>query len=394
MPNVITPALTKCQQLLQILTNALDHGTYEPGDRMPSESELVVAYGVGKSTIREAISALVLQGRLTRIQGKGTFVAEQRRPRIKTFALFLKSHGHVYGQQTQAIVRALQKERAIPMVFDLNAFGISEGRVPTESFLHEVMDEDLDAIITEGNTRWIVRSYARLGRPCPSLAVINHTDADDPADVRVLTDTRQGTALGTRYLMELGHQDIMFVVHRNPYLSPDTSPERASGIYGQIAGGYCETVAETGQPRYFIIEDEFKTDDTRTRLRDLLRSSERPTAVFAYEDFRAKCVMDIAMEVGLSVPDDLSVLGYFNTPWGKHTTVPLSSVSTCEGVIARRVVELLLGNSAGWQNVIGPGPIVTKNLCCVFPHKKGPVVGKALRQTTGLCNRELKVLRC
>jgi GntR family transcriptional repressor for pyruvate dehydrogenase complex len=55
------------------LERKLDDGTFPPGGRLPSVDELSRLYGVGRSTIREAISALKATGRLAVRQGGGTF---------------------------------------------------------------------------------------------------------------------------------------------------------------------------------------------------------------------------------------------------------------------------------------------------------------------------------
>jgi len=55
------------------LERKLDDGTFPPGARLPSVDELSRRYGVGRSTVREAISALKATGRLAVRQGGGTF---------------------------------------------------------------------------------------------------------------------------------------------------------------------------------------------------------------------------------------------------------------------------------------------------------------------------------
>jgi len=51
-------------------------GILKPGDRLPSESELAVSFGVGRSSLREAMRALQLLGVVEVIQGKGTFLRQ------------------------------------------------------------------------------------------------------------------------------------------------------------------------------------------------------------------------------------------------------------------------------------------------------------------------------
>jgi GntR family transcriptional regulator len=57
----------------------IESGTYQPGDRLPSESQLMTEFGVSRITIRRAFSNLTQQGLVLSQHGKGVFVKEQRR---------------------------------------------------------------------------------------------------------------------------------------------------------------------------------------------------------------------------------------------------------------------------------------------------------------------------
>lgn len=61
-------------KLYEILRNKIERGEWSVGDQIPTESELCKQYEVSRVTVRNAISELVRQGFLRRIQGKGTFV--------------------------------------------------------------------------------------------------------------------------------------------------------------------------------------------------------------------------------------------------------------------------------------------------------------------------------
>lgn len=65
-------------QIMRILVDEIGRGTWKIGDRIPSEGELGIRYGVSKITIRQALSNLAADGYLMKIQGKGTYVAGDR----------------------------------------------------------------------------------------------------------------------------------------------------------------------------------------------------------------------------------------------------------------------------------------------------------------------------
>jgi GntR family transcriptional regulator len=53
-------------------------GRLKPGDRLPSETDLVREYGVSRWTVREALAVLTQDGLVMTTHGKGRFVAERR----------------------------------------------------------------------------------------------------------------------------------------------------------------------------------------------------------------------------------------------------------------------------------------------------------------------------
>lgn len=56
----------------------IGNGTYKPGDKLPAEPELMKVFGVGRSSVREAMKLLANAGIVRVRQGAGTFVSEKR----------------------------------------------------------------------------------------------------------------------------------------------------------------------------------------------------------------------------------------------------------------------------------------------------------------------------
>lgn len=61
-------------QLQQILKEKIESGVWKPGETIPTESEITAQYGISRSTVRQAILALVDEGYLKREKSKGTLV--------------------------------------------------------------------------------------------------------------------------------------------------------------------------------------------------------------------------------------------------------------------------------------------------------------------------------
>lgn len=77
-PSTPLPRHSLADAVVGRLQQQLSLGVYQPGDKLPSEPELMAQFGVGRSTIREAIRILANTGLVTVRQGSGTLVEAQR----------------------------------------------------------------------------------------------------------------------------------------------------------------------------------------------------------------------------------------------------------------------------------------------------------------------------
>ncbi len=110
------PHLPLYQQLKATVEDQIDTGEWLPGTRVPSERELCEQYHISRITVRQALTELVVAGRLVRTQGRGTFVAypriEQHLSRLTGFTQDM----HARGQRPGATVLQLECIPALPNV--------------------------------------------------------------------------------------------------------------------------------------------------------------------------------------------------------------------------------------------------------------------------------------
>jgi GntR family transcriptional regulator len=91
-------------QLMNIIEELINTGTYKPGELIPSENQLCKQYEISRTTVRQAIQELVNSGKLVRTQGRGTFVNTARfeKPtyRLSGFTQDMKELGLVPNSNT------------------------------------------------------------------------------------------------------------------------------------------------------------------------------------------------------------------------------------------------------------------------------------------------------
>lgn len=85
MTTKLEPRQSLSTQLVAELRELIANGTFAPGDKLPSENELIRQYAVSRTVVREAISGLRTDGILVTRQGVGAFVTNQTGKRLEPF---------------------------------------------------------------------------------------------------------------------------------------------------------------------------------------------------------------------------------------------------------------------------------------------------------------------
>jgi DNA-binding GntR family transcriptional regulator len=109
------------KRLYQVLRKHIDEGIYNEGDMLPSENELCNIYGLTRPTVRQALSALVNDGYITRHQGKGSMV--RKRPQGIGILSVSGTTTALKNKNLETII--LDKPQIIPWTDDF-FFGLSE----------------------------------------------------------------------------------------------------------------------------------------------------------------------------------------------------------------------------------------------------------------------------
>src|SRR5512139_2405005 len=104
------------QQLKAAIEERILSGEWLPGAQVPSERELCEQYEISRITVRQALTALVMEGRLIRTQGRGTFVASPRIEQQLTQLTGFTQDMRARGKRPSAQVLEASSISALPTV--------------------------------------------------------------------------------------------------------------------------------------------------------------------------------------------------------------------------------------------------------------------------------------
>jgi LacI family transcriptional regulator len=165
----------------------------------------------------------------------------------------------------------------------------------------------------------------------PVVCVVRRHEASELETV--LADDPQGAYLGTRYLIELGHRRIGLVVGRQDTTS---GRERLSGYVRSLREA--EIPLEDG----LIHAGHFEPETGVVACRQFLDLAQPPSAIFVANHESALGVLRVTAERGVSIPGDLSLLCYEDTPWFEWHRPAISVVDSGARELANLAVDRLL----------------------------------------------------
>jgi LacI family transcriptional regulator, galactose operon repressor len=189
----------------------------------------------------------------------------------------------------------------------------------------------------------------------PVVAVDPHTG---PSTLpTVASDNLAGAVTATEYLLALGHRRIGFLAGR-----PDLESARLR------EHGFRQALAAAGldlDPDLVRVGG-YQEESAEQPARQLLQLSAPPTAVFAANDMTAIQVMRVAGSLGMSVPGDLSVIGFDDIPESAVTQPALTTIAQPIQDMGFEAVRMLIGlidKTAGPSQLTLPTALVVRQSC-------------------------------
>ena len=146
-------------------------------------------------------------------------------------------------------------------------------------------------------------------------------------------DGTTGVRSAVEHLLQLGHRRIGYL-----------GTPRAFSFTHFRHEGYFEALsaAGIGNDDRLVVEDLDALSDLQAIIQHLLALPEPPTALIACADFLAAGVLRVLRNLGITVPDDLSLIAFDDTPATQYTEPPLTAIRQNNYMIGNRIASVLI----------------------------------------------------
>lgn len=320
----------KHQELFERLRAAIHDGQYAPGDRLPTEAELVEHFNVSRTTVNRALRDLQNEGMLTRRRGSGTYIPNSKRDAVSTAMWFLLPTLED-GSLFLTVQRVLAREA------ESLGWSMSVRELPPDMDKREASGI-VDSMVNRGADGLFYLPHAVNGPPGQlNTAVIeafeNRTDAPlvlldrdivsfpqrSPYDL-VSSDNQRGGHLIADHLISRGCHRIIFL------LDEDDMPSSSARFEGYRLAmqqhGKGPAVSVSGDP------------DSREFVQSIMRDH-KPDGIICDSDYDAARVMRQLLNMGTCIPDDVRLAGFDDTPTAALLPVPLTTVrQNVQGIVS------------------------------------------------------------
>ncbi|WP_373356461.1 LacI family DNA-binding transcriptional regulator [Pseudoroseicyclus sp. CXY001] len=204
--------------------------------------------------------------------------------------------------------------------------------VDTDRVVSELMDYQVDGIVLAS-----VSLSSHLAERCLSIGVpvVLFNRGQDHAQLSAVTsNNRAGGRALAEYLCALGHERIAYVAG---FEEAATQRDREAG--------FREGLEAAGQGLFARAVGNFRYAEAQAATREIFARRERPDALFVANDHMAFAAMDVLrFEMGLKVPEDVSVVGFDDVPPAAWPAYNLTTYRQNVAKMVEETVAILIGD--------------------------------------------------
>jgi DNA-binding LacI/PurR family transcriptional regulator/DNA-binding transcriptional regulator YhcF (GntR family) len=320
------------QRARAFVCHGIRAGEFRVGRLLPPTLDIAKKLHCGLSSVQRALTELSEEGILERVQKKGTRVI--KRPYAGRTCVILSEDSH-----TNLIVQKELHEALLAADFLVNyiipvtngfetllrhAQELSSRAAHTDSLV--IIEPRIQELSAE-NYNSFMAMMARFPRTvCFSFQQFRRAE-----NVTLVTmNQRQGAKFVIKHLLQLGHRKISVIAGSTRQTAD------ADNTFGAESARYCQDLVEASGGEFIphYMEDHFPAIIRMVKER-------RITAYWAVVDHYAAMLARECRAAGIRVPQDLSIVGRFNTPWSEAADPPITTLSVNPREVAQAIIGTL-----------------------------------------------------
>ncbi len=338
----------KYQIIIDDLKSYILSGTYKAGEKIPSEFALQEEYNVSRQTIRKAILDLSNEGFLRSEKGSGTYVSTQYRSRTggkimnKTIGVITTYiSDYIFPSIIRGIESRLNEDNYSLLLASTNN-DISQEKKALEMML----SFGVDGLIIEPTRSNVynpnIAYYLSFKEQEVPFTMINAYYEELEVPFFCLDDV-QSSYLATRELIAKGHTQIGIIAKMDDL----------QGKYRMK--GFIRALGEAKlrfQQEHVLSFDTATKSDLSANLEVYLNDNRDDlTALVCYNDEVGLEVVHVCRKMGISIPDELSIIGQDNSYIAKNANIKLTTLTHPQEQMGRDAADWVIKNLQGKKDL-------------------------------------------
>lgn len=349
---------TKYSIVKDSIKSKIFDGTYQPNQKISSESELMKQFGVSRHTVRLAIGDLVTEGWLYREQGSGTFCADRKVDEPDTNVTKIKSIAIVTTYISDYIFPSIIRGAETYLShngYNVSLFSTNNDHDTEKKVLEKILSQNFDGVIVEPTKSAIsnpnISYYLNLeSKKIPYIMI--HAYYDELEPLSIIMDDERGGFLQTEHLINLGHENIIGF-----FKTDDNQGTKRMKGFLNAHRKYDIAI----NPNYVVT---YKTDEKKPRpVKELnrilsLRDDRKPTAIVCYNDELAIYLLNVLRHKNIRVPEDISMVSYDDSFLAEVSEVKLTTIVHPKSKMGKaaanaiiKLIEMKTKKSGDYHNV-------------------------------------------
>lgn len=341
---------SKYEFIMEELLEQIKRNDFTYTSPICTEKQLSLKYDVSRITAKRAITELEQRGILYRKRGVGSFVspdpgsffpAARNREESKTVAFLLPFDITKGGlPDTAGIINSILSEHEYFMVIYVSNKDILRERIALKQLLNQNIAGLIYYPIRDKIYLNLMNQFVLMGKP----VVILDKSTDCPYLSNIVSDNVRGGRLLADHLIRLGHKNIAFLCNA-PIEETSSVRDRFGGMLEQMkAAQITLNPAFITEPVGILNEQTALCEHGNPLLNKTVRQlcDAGATAIIAENDEIAYYILISCHELGIRVPEDLSVCGFDNNDWSRLWPKRITTISQDFNVFGELAAKILL----------------------------------------------------